>query len=142
MIDFHELTIESTDRIELQKITSRIKDIVVKSPIKNGMVFIVSGHTTTGVIVNEGYEDVEVDMLELLDKLAPVKSNYMHAHFLPDYGATGSNAPCHLKSMLTGYNCMFPVVDGKLKIGNVQDIYFAEYDGPQPRKLFVQIMGE
>ena len=37
---------------------------------------------------------------------------------------------------------MFPVVDGEIVCGGAQDIYLVEFDGPQLRKVFVEVMGE
>lgn len=127
---------------QLIKITDEVRRIVSESGVKDGQVTIVSAHTTTGIIVNEGLECVETDMQETLERLIPRHAPYAHAHFLPSYGATGSNAPAHLKSMLTGYHCLFLIRDGKLLCGSAQDIYLAEYDGPQSRKVHIQVMGE
>ena len=33
-------------------------------------------------------------------------------------------------------------MDGKIVCGGAQDIYLVDFDGPQMRKVFVQIMGE
>ena len=37
---------------------------------------------------------------------------------------------------------MFPVVDGQAVMGAAQDVYLAEFDGPQRRKVYVEVMGE
>ena len=47
-----------------------------------------------------------------------------------------------LKSVLTGNHCLFPVIDGEIVCGGAQDIYLAEFDGPQLRKVYVEVMGE
>ena len=39
-------------------------------------------------------------------------------------------------------HCVMPIKDGKIQCGFAQDIYFAEFDGPQVRKIFIQVMGE
>ena len=46
------------------------------------------------------------------------------------------------KSMLMGNHCMFPVIEGKIVCGGAQEIYLVEFDGPQARTVYVEVMGE
>ena len=65
-----------------------------------------------------------------------------HRHILRDYGSTGGNPTGHIKAMLTGNHCHFPLIDGKLVKGSAQDIWFCEYDGPSQRTVNVIIQGD
>lgn len=80
--------------------------------------------------------------MECLDRIAPEDYPYHHNHYLPTYGTIGGNAPGHLKSLLTGNHCVFPVLDGTLKLGHAVDIYFCEYDGIKNRRYMVYVVGE
>jgi secondary thiamine-phosphate synthase enzyme len=140
-----KLTVEevrSTKEFQMIKITDKVRVAVEKSGIKNGLVAVISAHTTTGIMINESLPCVEQDIEEALERLIPRDEPYMHAHFLPSYGTTGGNSPGHLKSMLVGNHCLLPVVDGKMHSGHAQDIYFVEFDGVKPRKYFIQVIGE
>lgn len=132
----------STKVSELFNITDQVHSAVENSGISNGIVLVVTAHTTTGILVNESLSCVETDMEELLERLVPLDEPYVHAHFLPTYGATSNNSQGHLKSLLAGNHCAFPVVDGKIVCGGAQDIFLAEFDGPQLRRVFVEVMGE
>ena len=92
--------------------------------------------------VNESLPCVEKDLMECLDRIAPEDYPYHHNHYLPTYGTIGGNAPGHLKSLLTGNHCVFPVLDGTLKLGHAVDIYFCEYDGIKNRRYMVYVVGE
>lgn len=127
---------------EFFNITEEVHRIVEESGIQNGFVAVITAHTTTGIIVNEALSCVETDIDEMLEKQVPLDAPYAHAHFLPTYGATSNNSQGHLKSVLTGNHCFFPVIDGKIVCGGAQDIYLVEFDGPQLRKVFVEVMGE
>lgn len=127
---------------EFFNITEQVHQIVAESGIQNGFVAVITAHTTTGIIVNEALPCVETDIGEMLEKQVPLDAPYVHAHFLPTYGATSNNSQGHLKSVLTGNHCLFPVIDGKIVCGGAQDIYLVEFDGPQLRKVFVEVMGE
>jgi secondary thiamine-phosphate synthase enzyme len=123
-------------------ITKEVHSIVENSGIKNGLVAVITAHTTTGIMVNEALSCVESDISDMLNKMAPLDADYAHAHFLPSYGATGNNSQGHLKSLMCGNSCMFPVMNGKIVCGGAQDIYLVDFDGPQRRKVYVEVMGE
>lgn len=127
---------------EFFNITEQVKTIVEESGVTNGLVAVITAHTTTGILVNESLPCVETDLNDLFNKLVPLDAPYAHAHFLPTYGATSNNSQGHLKSALTGNHCVFPVIDGKVVCGGAQDIYLVEFDGPQLRRVYVEVMGE
>ena len=127
---------------QLIKITDDVKEAVENSGVKDGVVFVISAHTTAGITMNEGLPCVEKDLMELLDRTAPEDYPYHHNHYLRSYGTIGGNAPGHLKSLLTGNHCVFPVAEGKVKLGSAADIYFCEYDGIKNRRYMIYIMGE
>lgn len=142
MTKIESFKILTTEYNQFINITTQICEIVENSRIQNGMVFVMSMHTTTGIIVNEALECLEQDMGDLLARLAPEDGDYFHSRFLHSYGAMAGNPTGHLKSLLTGYNCMFPVQDGKIYKRSAQDIYFTEFDGPQEREVCVTVIGE
>jgi secondary thiamine-phosphate synthase enzyme len=90
-------------------------------------------HTTSGIIVNENSDpDVVSDLLEALEKVVP-KINFRHAE---------GNSDSHLKSTLVGCEKTFIVQDGTLLLGVWQGIFFAEFDGPRERKVFIKILAD
>ena len=123
-------------------ITKDVEEAIQKSTIKNGMVTVETKHTTTGISVNEALECLESDIDVFLGKLVPEDAPYSHCHILRDYGSTGGNPTGHIKAMLTGNHCHFPLIDGKLVKGSAQDIWFCEYDGPSQRTVNVIIQGD
>ena len=123
-------------------ITKDVEEAIQKSKIKNGMVTVETKHTTTGISVNEALECLESDIDVFLGKLVPEDAPYSHCHILRDYGSTGGNPTGHIKAMLTGNHCHFPLIDGKLVKGSAQDIWFCEYDGPSQRTVNVIIQAD
>ena len=123
-------------------ITEDVKKAVAASGIRNGMVTVETRHTTTGITVNETLECLESDIDVFLSRLVPENAPYSHCHMLPDYGSTGGNPTGHLKALLTGNHCHFPIIDGELVAGGAQDIWFCEYDGPSQRTVSIIIEGE
>ena len=127
---------------QLINITEDVKNYVRECGLKNGIVYVITMHTTTGITVNEALPCVEKDIEEILGKIVPADYPYNHDHYLPSYGTIGGNAPGHLKSLLTGNSCVFPLVNGEMVLGSAADIYFCEYDGIKKRKYLIYVMGE
>ncbi len=123
-------------------ITEDVKKIVDASGIKNGMVTVETRHTTTGITVNESLECLQSDIDVFLSRIVPEDAPYSHCHMLRDYGSTGGNPTGHIKAMITGNHCHFPLIDGKLIGGSAQDIWFCEFDGPSQRTINIIIEGE
>ena len=123
-------------------ITEDVKKIVDASGIKNGMVTVETRHTTTGITINESLECLQSDIDVFLSRIVPEDAPYSHCHMLRDYGSTGGNPTGHIKAMITGNHCHFPLIDGKLIGGSAQDIWFCEFDGPSQRTINIIIEGE
>jgi secondary thiamine-phosphate synthase enzyme len=135
------LSILTERPVQFINITEKVVNFVTRSNLKDGLVAIMTSHTTTGILLQENLECLEIDMEECLERLVPNNVPYAHAHFLRSYGATGNNSAGHLKAILVGNNCLLPVIEGKVLKGSAQDIFLAEFDGPQLRKVFLQVIG-
>jgi len=142
MVKLYEKQVVTRKEFEMILITDEVKKAVKESGIKNGLVAVITKHTTTGIMVNEALPCVEKDIELQLERLVPTDYPYVHTHMLPTYGTCSGNSPGHLKSMLAGNHCLFPVIDGEMRTGGEQNIYFVELDGLQIRGYFIEVMGE
>ena len=136
------ITILTNTYNEMDLLTRQVEQIVAESGVKNGMVTVLTKHTTTGVTVNESLECLESDIEVFLSRMAPEDFPYSHARMLKDYGSTAGNPTGHLKAYITGNHCHFPIIDGEMVRGGAQDIYFCEFDGPAKRTVLVIVEGE
>ena len=136
------ITLLTKEYNEYTVITPKVLDIVKRSGVQNGTVTVLTKHTTTGVTVNEALECLESDIENFLGRLIPEDYPYSHARMLRDYGSTAGNPTGHLKAMLTGNHCHFPVIDGEMVRGGAQEIYFCEFGGPAHRTINVIIQEE
>ena len=138
------------ERIKLQTrkseqaidITSAVEAVVQKCGVTNGLVNVLTTHTSSGLLVTEGIPCLEEDILTHFARLFPEDENYHHRRYLDYDGRLGFNADTHLKSILGGIACAFPIENRKLVKGSRQTIYFMEYDGPLERTYLVQVLGE
>ena len=136
------IRILTKEYIQMDVITPQVEQIVAESGVQNGMVTVMTKHTTTGVTVNEALECLESDIQIALSLFAPEDRPYSHARMLKDYGSTAGNPTGHLKALLTGNHCHFLIQDGKIVRGGAQDVYFCECDGPASRNILVIVEGE
>ncbi len=124
------------------KITELVASAVRDSGVKNGIVNVITKHTTTGIMVNESLECLESDIADFLSRMAPEDGAYAHARMLRDYGSTAGNPTGHLKAHITGNHCHFIVDNGCMLKGGAQEVYFCEFDGPAKRTILIQVVGE
>lgn len=133
--------IETVQDMEVINITDVVKEAVTSSGVRNGIVYVTTMHTTSGITVNEGLTDVETDLVAMLANLTPEIGDYQHQRFLPSDGQMAVNSCSHQRSLLTGMQVAFPIEDGVMVMGSRQTIYFAEFDGPLYREYVVHAMG-
>lgn len=142
MVKHFEFFVMTKDEYYTEYIGDRVKALVQEAGIQNGIVSVVTAHTNCGIIVTEPLDCILSDLDTLLHRLVLDDDEYSHAHFLPTYGRTSANAYGHLRSILVGNSTTVSLVNGKLCMGEAQEIVFMEFDGPQARKVFVDIIGE
>lgn len=142
----YRIEVISRKEMEMINITGDVERLVAESGVQDGMVFIMTAHTTSSIVVTEGVECLERDVPLHLERLAPKNApqgspGYYHNRMLDFDGRLGFNAGDHLKSVLGGVHAMFPVEAGKVVRGSRQNVYFVEYDGPLARTVFIQVLG-
>jgi len=121
---------------EYINITGRVRDIVEKSGVKEGMALVSAMHITAGVYVNDAEDGLIQDIDEWLEKIAPFNPNYRHHH-------TGkTNGDAHLKSLIMHHEVIVPITNGTLDFGPWQQVYYAEFDGQRRKRVIVKVMGE
>jgi len=131
-------TIRTNERLELINLTSRVRDFVRASGVREGMVLVSSLHTTFGLMVNEWQDALLHDIKGMLSTVIPPDREYRHND--PLYSdCDRKNAHAHLQASLLKHSLTFGVHDAKLSLGQFQAVIAAELDGPRERQITVQI---
>ena len=134
------LTVTTRDKLEINNITDQIQSLPGIGDIGHGYVLVHSMHTTTGLMLNEFQDALLHDIKAFLRQIAPEEGRYRHND--PTYSdCTRQNASSHLAGIMLGQTLQIPIEQGKLMLGTWQRILFCELDGPQTRRLYVQVMG-
>ena len=122
-------SVNTNRRTEMIAITSDVAAAVLALGRSDGMVTVFVPHTTAGVTINENADpDVAADMAMALERLIPWDAGYAHAE---------GNSAAHVRASLMGASINLPLVDGRLRMGTWQGIYFCEFDGPRTRNVWV-----
>ena len=66
--ELKEVSICAEKEFELIRITDPVREFVAQTGVKNGVVYVITEHTTTGIMVNESLPCVEKDIMETLDR--------------------------------------------------------------------------
>ncbi len=126
----HTLAVKTTARIEMLDITARIREIIAKAGVRDGICHIFVPHTTAAITINENADpDVARDIIAVLDELIPRHGSYRHRE---------GNSAAHVQASLLGASETIMIENGRLVLGTWQGIYFCEFDGPRTRKVFVK----
>ncbi len=122
--------VETHKEKELILITSRIASAIKSYGWRHGVLVLYSPHTTASIIINECQDpDVRTDYLTKMQSIFPRKDNYLHAE---------GNSDAHIMATLSHPSQTVIVENGQLQLGTWQGIFFAEYDGPRQRKIWLQ----
>ncbi|MGB6063461.1 MAG: secondary thiamine-phosphate synthase enzyme YjbQ [Desulfomonilaceae bacterium] len=128
------MQVKTRSRIEFVDITSRVKEAISKTGVKEGVAVVYVPHTTAAVTINEAADPAVVqDIAEKLSQLVPHDKSYRH---------TEGNADAHIKTTLVGSSVHLIVSGGSAVLGTWQGVFFCEFDGPRTRKVLVKIQAD
>lgn len=126
-----KIEVKTRTKEELIDITSRVKEEVSHSGIKNGICHVYIPHTTAGITINENADpSVKEDILMTMKKLVPDNLPYKHSE---------GNSPAHVKASLVGSSVNVIIEEGELQLGTWQGIFFCEFDGARSRRAYIKV---
>ncbi|QCT94018.1 YjbQ family protein [Caminibacter mediatlanticus TB-2] len=126
-----KLKIKTNYKSEVVDITKEIKEAVIKSGVKSGIVTIFCPHTTANVILFENSDTtLKRDLLSMLKDIVPFKE-YSH-----------SNARAHLKASFLRSNLTLIIENADVVLGQWQGIYLIEFDGPRERNVLLKVISD
>ncbi|WP_372816873.1 secondary thiamine-phosphate synthase enzyme YjbQ [Pyrococcus kukulkanii] len=124
--------VTTSKEVEIIDITEKVREIVRKSGVEDGIVVVFTRHTTAGIIINENESGLISDLEKTLEKLIPKGAGYSHDRI-------DNNAHSHLRAIILGSSVVIPVENGRLALGTWQSVLFVELDGPRTREIYVKV---
>jgi secondary thiamine-phosphate synthase enzyme len=103
----------------------------------DGLLTVFIRHTSASLVIQENADpDVQTDLLDALDALAPQNRPWRHSTEGPD------DMPAHVKAMVTATSLSIPVTEGKAVLGTWQALYVVEHrTAPHQRELVLHFCG-
>ena len=134
------ITVRTNERTDLVNLSDEIRGFAESTGVKDGYIQISSLHTTAGLIVNEWQDALLSDVKSLSESIVPRDSYYKHND--PQYSdCDRHNADSHLRIVVLGHSVSVPIDKGELVLGRWQSVILTEFDGPNQRKVFLQVFG-
>lgn len=126
-----ELWFNAPSRMHFTNITSDVRDCLLESGIKEGLVLVNAMHITASIFINDDESGLHHDYKEWLEAIAPHEplSNYRHNNTGED------NADAHIKRQIMGREVVIAVTSGKLDFGPWEQIFYGEFDGRRKKEF-------
>ena len=129
-------TISTKGFTDIIDITDKVSKIVRDSKAKEGICLISSPGSTAGITTIEYEEGAIEDLKRILEKIAPMSKDYEHCKKWGD-----CNGYAHIRSALLKPFLAVPVEDGKLILGQWQQIVYLDFDNrPRQREILVKVI--
>src|SRR5262249_6267032 len=128
--------IKTTDPLQLINLTEPVRGWLRAARVRDGLLHLFSLHTSAGLLLTEFPDAVPEDVRTFLRKMADEGTGQK-----PKDPAFTAGARSHLRSLLVEQSLSFPVVGGEVVLGRSQSLLYVELDGPQERRLQVQVIG-
>lgn len=124
--------IKTSRKQEFVALDGFIREALEESGVQSGILVVYCPHTTAGITINENADpDVKVDLELGLNKVFPNDPEYVHFE---------GNSDGHMKSSVVGASETLIIENGQPIFGTWQSVYFAEFDGPRTRTIFIKII--
>jgi secondary thiamine-phosphate synthase enzyme len=129
--------VESRGNTDILDITEKIQEILSREKFLEGSALIFIGGSTAGITTMEYEPGLLTDYPEFFERMIPSSKNYNHDKTWHD-----GNGHSHIRASLQGASLTVPFKDGKLLLGNWQQIIIVDFDNrPRSRKVIVQLNG-
>ncbi len=134
------IMVKTHERTDLVNLSNDIREFAKSTGVKDGYVQVSSLHTTAGLIVNEWQDALLSDVKTSIERIVPRDTYYRHND--PEFSdCDRHNADSHLRIVVLGHSASVPIDKGELVLGRWQSVILTEFDGPNERKVFMQVFG-
>src|SRR5262249_38368018 len=134
------MTVNTGERTELINLSDELRAFVESTGVEDGYVQISSLHTTAGLFMNEWQDALPTDMRTMMENI--VRRELYYRKNDPNFWVCDRhNADAHLRNVVVGHSLSVPIAQGKVVLGRWQSVIMAEFDGPNERKVFMQVFG-
>ncbi len=132
------LKLQTTKEGDMLDVTHKTQDVVQDSGLRDGIVVIFVPGSTGAITTIEHEPGLLQDFPDALERIAPKSIRYEHEARWHD-----GNGHSHIRASLLGPSLTVPFRNGRLTLGQWQQIAYVELDvRPRTRELLLQLVGE
>ena len=133
-----KLLLKTQHQGDMCDLTEKVKQIVLESGVKTGMVNVFNVGSTGAIGTIEFEAGLQKDFPEMLNRLIPESSEYGHEQSWQD-----GNGHSHLQATMLGPEITIPIVEGEMALGTWQQVFHLECDvKPRIRDIIVTVHGD
>jgi len=138
MVHTDAIRLHTRGHNDAHDLTRSVETIVSDSGVREGVVVVHTPSSTSAVTTIEFEAGALDDLRRALDEIAPADREYRHNLAWGD-----GNGHAHLRAALLGPSLSLPIVAGRIRLGEWQQILFLDFDvRVREREIVVQVMGE
>lgn len=132
----HAMRIETKGR-GLYEFTDKVLRWCASGDFSTGLLTVYCRHTSASLLIQENADpDVQTDLQNYFEELAPESDRYIHSAEGPD------DMPAHLRTALTQTSLSIPIIDSRPALGTWQGIYLFEHrTRPHVREIILHAIG-
>lgn len=132
------IQVKSGEDMEVIDITKEVQELVRQSGFREGTVTVFVPGSTASVTTTEFEPNLNKDLKAAAERLVPSGIKYEHHKTWGD-----ENGKSHVRASLFGPGIPVPFIDGKLMLGEWQQIVVLDFDVPaRTRDVVLQVMGK
>lgn len=130
-----ELMVETRGK-GLHEITDRVRDVVARSGVDDGLCTVFIRHTSASLMIQENADpSARRDLEDWIERFVPEGDpHFTHTAEGPD------DMPSHIRAAITDVSLSIPVMAGRMVLGTWQGIYVWEHRRVgHARRVVVQV---
>jgi secondary thiamine-phosphate synthase enzyme len=128
------LALRTERKTQLVDVTAEVRQALAGQSGQAAVLFVP--HTTAGIVLQasgEGADAVAADIEAAMQRIVDADWSWKHTE-------EGDRNPwAHVRSALTASSITIPLEHGELALGDLQTIFFCEFDGPRDRKIYLTV---
>jgi len=138
MVHQERISVQTSGHRDMHDITGEVAGIVAAAGVIRGVAHVFNLGSTGAVGTIEFEPGRERDLPEILDRLIPPSRAYGHEQAWHE-----GNGHAHLHATWLGPDLTVPVNNGRLVLGEWQQIFHLECDiRPRRREVVITVIGE
>lgn len=124
-----DIVLETPGEVTIIDLTERVEGLVGKSGVKTGQALVFTSSSTSAITTLEYEPGLLKDLPRALERLFPKGLEYGHEQTWHD-----GNGHSHVRASFLKPDLVVPVQEGRLRLGEWQQIVFVELDNKARRR--------